>query len=485
VKFSEIVELLSKNGLVTDRSLPYDPKISNISQDSRKSTLSSLFVCINGTHFDSHKIAPSTPASAYVCEYPIRTSKPFVIVKDSRLALSLISYEFYGKAYERLRLFAVTGTKGKTTAVTLFKKIIEEAGQKCALTSTVVNETPLSHEFSKHTTQSSLYTAKLLKKAIDEGSTYASIEASSEGLQMRRLDGLFFDAVAFLNLTRDHFDTHKNFENYFLAKLHLLDLLKPNATAFVNLNAGKWGKRYVDQAIKKGFGVVTFGKDGDVELEVTAENDEGINFTLKSNEGIHRFSSSIIGGFMAENMTASILAARSFGIDWDTIRKAVKKFQGVEGRMERYVGKEYDFYIDFAHAPGALEASLKTIKKLTSGRVILVFGAGGERDKGIRPLMGNVAQKYADVIILTNDNPKGEDPLEIIKEVALGITEKSFQIIPDRKSAIKTALLEWREGDRVVIAGKGHEKTQIFNGYEIPFNDKKVTFEILRELGKS
>ena len=483
MKFSEIVEVLSKNGLVTDRSLPYNPEILEISQDSRKSNSSSLFVCITGTRFDSHKVASKTLASAYVCERRIDTSKPFVVVKDSRLALSLISYEFYGRAYEKLKTFSVTGTKGKTTAVTLFKKIVEESGQKCAVTSTIMNATPLSYEFSEHTTQSPLYTAKLLKKAIEEGATYASIEASSQGLEMKRLDGLRFDRIAFLNLTRDHFDTHVNFENYFAAKLHLLDLVRPNGIVFVNLS-DEWGKKYAIEARKKGLNVVTFGKEGNVKLELMQENDDGIVFTLNVEGEKHEFSSKIIGGFMAENMTASILAAHSFGIDWATIHKAVEKFKGVEGRMERYFGKGYDFYIDFAHAPGALEASLKTIRKLTNGRVILVFGAGGEADRGKRPLMGRVAQKYADEIFLTNDNPKSEDPIAIIRQVASGITQKRLHIIPDRRKAIKEAFKEWKDGDRVVIAGKGHEKTQIFDGYEIPFNDKDVAFEVLKELGK-
>ena len=476
--------MLSKNGLVTDRSLPYNPEIKDVVHDSRESTSSSLFVCIKGSRFDSHKLASSTPAAAYVCERTISTAKPYVVVKDGRMALSLISYEFYGKPHEKLKLFSVTGTKGKTTAITLFKKIVEESGQKCAMTSTVVNATPSISKFSQHTTQSPLYTAKLLKKAVEEGATYASIEASSQGLEMKRLDGLRFDRIAFLNLTRDHFDTHVNFENYFAAKLHLVNLLKPNAIVFVNGNSGKWGKKYAEYAKENGFKVVVFGKEGDVRVKVNEENDSGIRFSIFLEGKEHDFSSSIIGGFMAYNMVASILAAHSFGIDWDTIKSAVKKFSGVEGRMERYHGKGYDFYVDFAHTPAALEAVLKTVKKLATGRVILVFGAGGEADRGKRPLMGRVAQKYADVIFLTNDNPKSEDPMTIIKEVAAGIDSEKMHVIPDRKEAIRRAFIEWKSGDRIVIAGKGHEKTQVFNGYEIPFSDKNVAFEVLRELGK-
>ncbi len=485
MKFSKIIKFLVKNGLVMGRSLPYDPEIKEIIQDSRESNESSLFVCIKGSLFDSHCIASKTKAAAFVCQSPIKTKKPFVIVKDSRLALSLISYEFYNRVYEKLKTFSVTGTKGKTTAIFFFKKIIESAGEKCALTSTVLNSTPNFEEPSEHTTQSSLYTAKLLKRALNEGVKFASIEASSQGLDMKRLDGFRFDRVAFLNLTRDHFDTHMNFENYFLAKVHLLDLVKDDGVVFVNLNAGKWANRYVREAQKRGLKTLTFGENGNILLKIKAESDEGIEFTLKVGDEEHSFFSSVIGKFMAENMTSSILAASSLGIDWNSIEKAVQEFNGVDGRMERYHGDEYDFYVDFAHTPGALEAALKAIKKLTQKRLILVFGAGGEADRGKRSLMGKMAQNYANLIFLTNDNPKSENPMVIIDEVVSGISQRDkLHVIPNRKRAIEEALRKWEPGDRVVIAGKGHEKTQIFNGYELPFNDKDVAFEILKEMGK-
>ncbi len=485
MRFSKVIEFLTKNGLVADRSLPYDPEIEDVSQDSRESTESSLFICIKGALFDSHSVASKIKAAALVCQNPIKTKKPFAIVKDSRLALSLISYEFYGRAYEKLKTFSVTGTKGKTTAVFFFKKIIESVDQKCALTSTVLNSTPAFEEPSEHTTQSSLYTAKLLKRALNEGANFAAIEASSQGLSMKRLDGFQFDRVAFLNLTRDHFDTHMNFENYFLAKVHLLDLVKTNGAVFVNLNAGKWAKRYIKEARERGLKAITFGEHGDVMLKVTGESDEGITFTLNVDGKTHDFFSPVIGRFMAENMTASILAASSFGMDWNSIEKAAKEFNGVEGRMERYHGNGYDFYVDFAHAPGALEESLKTIKNLTQKRLILVFGAAGEADHGKRPLMGKVAQNYADLIFLTNDNPRSENPMAIINEVASGISQKDkLRVIPDRRKAIEEALKNWKPGDRVVMAGKGHEKTQIFDDYEVPFNDKKVAFKVLKEMGK-
>ncbi len=483
--FSDVVDFLTKNGLVTGRFLPYNPKLEEICDDSRLSNESCLFVCIKGTRFDSHSIASTIPAAAFVCQKVVVTDRPFVLVENTRLALALISYEFYGRAYEKLKSFSATGTKGKTTAVTLFKEIVSLAGEKCVLVSTVLNSTPLYSEPSEHTTQSSLYTAKFLNKALKEGAKFASIEASSQGLDMKRLDGYRFDRVAFLNLSRDHFDTHVNFENYFNAKAHLLDLVKPGGIVFVNLNGGKWASKYAILARKKGLRVVTYGQRGNVILRVLKESDEGIIFTLKIDGVVYEFCSPVIGGFMAENMTASILAAHSFGIGLELIQKAVRNFKGVEGRLERYSDEKYDFYVDFAHTPGALEAVLKTVKKLSKGRVILVFGAGGEADRGKRRLMGKMAERYADVIFLTNDNPKSEDPMIIINEVASGISKRSkLAVIPDRKEAIKQAFIEWEVGDRVIIAGKGHEKTQIFDGYEIPFNDKDVAFEVLREMGK-
>ncbi len=482
MNFSEIVDILSKNGLVTDRSLRFNPQIKKIVNNSKESDEHSLFFCIRGTKFDSHKIATNLKAAALVCEKPVKVDKPYVIVKDSRKALAVVAYEFYAKVYKKMKLFAVTGTKGKTTAVTLFKKIIEESGQKCALTSTVSNETPSRREYSEHTTQDPLYTAKLLGDAFKEGATFASIEASSQGLAMKRLDGLSFDKIAFLNLSRDHFDTHVNFENYFHSKLHLLDLLKKNGTLYVNSNGGKWAKLYAEEAKKRGFETITFGKRGEVKLEIH-ESAKGVSFILKRGKNISSFHSSVLGGFMAENMVAAILAAHDFGVSDEVIERAVKKFNGVEGRMERYKGKGYDFMVDFAHTPASLEAMLKSVRKLVNGRILLVFGAGGEADRGKRPLMGKAAQKYADLIFLTNDNPKGEVPSVIISEVASGISKtEKLRIVPDRRQAIKRAFEEWKEGDIVIMAGKGHERAQIFDGYEIIFNDRDVAFEILKEL---
>ncbi len=484
MKFSKIVRLLSKNGLVTDRSLDWDPEIENISNDSRKSDNSSLFFCIRGTRFDSHKIVKNIKAAAFVCEEPLKLAKPYLIVNDSRRALALSAYAFYGNPHEKMKMFAVTGTKGKTTAVNVFKIIVEESGRKCAMTSTVANETPKKHEFSEHTTQDPIYTAKLLKEAFEEGATFASIEASSQGLEMKRLDGLLFDSAAFLNLSRDHFDTHMNFENYFRAKLHLLDLVKEDGKVYVNIDAGKWGKRYISEAKKRRLNVVTFGKKADASFEFE-ENEKGVSFTLTRNGKSFSFYSPVLGGFMVENMIPAILAAQDFGVEYQTIKSALLKFHGVEGRMERYKGKAYDFIVDFAHTPAALETMLKSVKKLSRGRILLVFGAGGEADRGKRPLMGKVAQEYSDLVFLTNDNPKSEEPYTIIAEVASGISEKEkLYVFPDRRKAIKKAFEEWKDGDIVVIAGKGHERTQIFDGYEIPFNDREVAFDILKELKK-
>ncbi len=484
MRFSALVEILTKNGLVTDRFLPYDPEIEEISEDTRRVKNGTLMVCIKGTRFDSHKAANETSASAFVVQHPIETDRPFVVVKDQRLAISAVSYNFYGP-FDEFRFFGVTGTKGKTTVVTLIKRIIEKHDVKCALMSTVLNSVPDFDDPSEHTTQSPLYTAKLLRLAKDKGVKFAALEASSQGLEMKRLDGISFDRIAFLNLTRDHFDTHVNFENYFEAKVHLLDLVKGNGMVFVNGDSGKWSKLYAERASGKGLKTTIYGKNGDIRLKLTHEGDDGISFDLDIDGKTVRFSSPVIGGFMASNLAAAILMAHSAGFDIEKISRAVEEFGGVEGRLERYHGNGYDFYVDFAHTPGAIETVLKTVRRLTSGRVIIVFGAGGEADRGKRPLMGKSAQRYADLLFLTNDNPKSEDALEIIQEVMAGISDRErLRVIPERKDAIRAALEEWRPGDRIVIAGKGHEKTQIFDGYEIPFNDKDVAFEILRGMGK-
>lgn len=484
MNFSDIIDLLSKNDLVTGHSLPYNPQIKEFCEDSRKVGENTLFACIKGSKFDSHTIADTTNAVAFVCQYEIKTSKPYVIVKDIRRAISLIAYNFYGP-FNDMKFFAVTGTKGKTTSATLFSEIIKAIGEGCALMTTVMNSTAKFFELSDHTTQSPIYFAKLLKRAQDEGVRFASLEASSQGLEMKRLDGLSFDRIAFLNLTRDHFDTHLNFKNYFEAKAHLIDLVKPDGIVFVNSDTGKWAKLYAQRSIERGIKVITYGKrSADVLLNVKKADDEGTKFTLNVDGKDIDFETSVIGDFMVYDFASSILSAMSFGIDVELIRKVVENFKGVEGRLERHHGKGYDFYIDYAHTPASLEAVLKFIKRLTKGRIILVFGAGGDADRGKRPLMGAMAQKYADVIFLTNDNPKSEDPMKIIREVMNGISDSSkLHVVPDRRMAIELALKEWKNGDKVVIAGKGHERVQIFNGYEVPFKDRDVAFDVLKGMG--
>ncbi len=483
MRLSKIIDLLSKNDLVVGHSLSYDPEINEFCEDSRKTVEGSLFACIKGSRFDSHTVANETKAAALLCQYEIKTSKPYVIVNDIRRAISLIAYNFFGP-FNDMKFFAVTGTKGKTTSATLFGEIVKAYGNGCALMTTVANSTPEFFELSDHTTQSPIYFAKLLQRAKSEGAKFASLEASSQGLEMKRLDGLSFDRIAFLNLTRDHFDTHLNFENYFEAKAHLIDLVKPDGIAFINLDAGKWARLYAQRAAEKGIRVITYGKRADVIFKIKESDDNGTRFTLNVDGENVEFETPIIGDFMIYDLIPSILSAVSFGIDTDLIRDVVKKFKGVEGRLERHHGHGYDFYIDYAHTPAALEAVLKFVKKLTKGRLILVFGAGGDADRGKRPLMGSMAQKYADLIFLTNDNPKSEDPMKIISEVMNGISEREkLRVVPDRRRAIEMALKEWKDGDKVVIAGKGHERVQIFNGYEVPFKDKDVAFDILKGMG--
>ncbi len=484
MRFSGIIGLLSNHDTVITYDLSSDPDIKGICEDSRETKSGDLFVCVKGSRFDSHTVANATSASALLCQHEIQTDKPYAIVKDVRLAISLIAYNFYGP-FDNLHFFAVTGTKGKTTAATLFKEIINANGDKCALMTTVMNSTPEFFELSDHTTQSPVYFAKLLKRSANEGAKFASLEASSQGLDMKRLDGLLFERIAFLNLTRDHLDTHMNFKNYFEAKAHLLDLVKPDGIVFVNLDAGKWAKLYAKRTTEKNLKVVTYGTKGDVKLKIIKADESGTEFELKMDGKTFYFSTTVIGDFMVYDLSAPILAANSFGIDMEVIQKAVSRFAGVEGRLERYHSDGYDFYIDYAHTPAALEAVLKFMRKLNQGRVILVFGAGGEADKGKRPLMGAVAQKYSDIMFLTNDNPKSEDPLKIIDEVMNGISDRSkLRVVPDRRLAIEIALKEWKPGDKVVIAGKGHERVQIFNGYEVPFKDKEVAFEILKGMNR-
>ena len=473
MKFSRVMEgaaLISIRGGETEiRSLVYD---------SRKAEPGSLFFAIKGKNFDGNRFvqdAIDRGAVAVVSSEPPSYEVPWAQVVDVRRAMATAACNFYGHPSRHLKVVGVTGTNGKTTVVQLTSEIL-----KGGYISTVGNwfgeKAP-----SALTTPESPDIQRMLRKMVEKGFKYASIEASSHGLYFHRLDGIDFDACVFTNLSGDHLDFHLSMERYFQAKALLFKMVEgPEKWAIINVN-DPYGKKLLEMV---NCGVLTYSmeKGASIYPEEVSLSLQGIKAVVRTPVGKIRVESPMTGRFNLYNIMASIGAAIVFKKNPEEIEDGIRKFRGVKGRMERFFFGGITVVVDYAHSDDALEKLLRGIREISTGRIILVFGAGGDRDRSKRPRMGRVAGHLADLVIITSDNPRTEDPIKIIREVEEGVREMTtlYTKIPDRKQAIFKALELAKEGDIVVIAGKGHEDYQIIGKERKHFSDQEVVLEYFR-----
>lgn len=488
MRLSQIIELLGNNVLQIVNSGNVDPEFEHVESDSRILETKNLFVCIKGQTFDSHLIARELQrkgAVVLVAETAIEDEEvdiPIVYVKNTRLAEALLTMEEHNHPYRDLTTIGVTGTNGKTTVTTLMHHIFLSFERKTSLIGTirnVIGETIYTNP--KNTTPGPFELAKLLQLSIETKSEYFVMEVSSHSLSMNRVEGMRFDVGVITNVTRDHLDFHRTFEEYYSAKMHLFSLLKSNGIAVVNSDKLNIADVHIPRNRIATYG---FGDESDYRIENLDISRTGMDFTIHTPFGSsHRVYTRLIGEHNAYNIAATIAALNSLNYDMDHILKAISSFGGVPGRfefVEEATKYGFDVVIDFAHTPDALEKLLRTARRLTAGRLILVFGAGGSADKGKRPLMSEVSSKYSDVVILTSDDPKMDDPMEILQDLENGIDKfKPYLVIPDRREAISVALTLANRQDMVLIAGRGHEDFQILRDRKIVFNDKQVVRDIL------
>ncbi|ABR30527.1 UDP-N-acetylmuramoyl-L-alanyl-D-glutamate--lysine ligase [Thermosipho melanesiensis] len=479
MKIKEILKALNSVILKVncDENMEFD-YISSNSKDIKENT---LFICRKGFNFDSHKIVDDVArngAEIFIVEEEIE-DYPYILVVDSRIAESIIADVFFQKPYEKLITFGVTGTNGKTTSVHLFHHIMHQFGIKGSISGTVLNDIMGDKFYHHNTTPSAIEITKNMFKTVIEDGKYYAMEVSSHALSQYRVESIRYDIVGITNITRDHLDFHQTFENYKRAKLHILNLLKPNGIAIVN-------HELIHDIPKKNIRVVTFGTDNnsDYVIHEIISNWSGIFFKLKTPFGEKKVVSQLLGDFNAFNVTLVIAALVEIGYDIDDVISAISTFRGVDGRLEiiseaKKLGIE--IVIDFAHTPDALEKAILSIRKLTKGRIITVFGAGGQSDVGKRPMMGEIASKYSDICIITTDDPRGEDPVKIIKDIEEGVVSGSLSLsIIDRREAIDTAITLANRGDIILIAGRGHEPYQVFDeNYKVPFKDRDVAIDII------
>ncbi|WP_073073346.1 UDP-N-acetylmuramoyl-L-alanyl-D-glutamate--2,6-diaminopimelate ligase [Thermosipho atlanticus] len=480
MKIKELLNAL--NSLVLNVNCDLETEIKHISSYSRDLKEETLFICREGLTFDSHSIIDKLydqGVKVFIVEKEVSSFFPHIQVVDSRIAEAVIASEFYGKPFEKLITFGVTGTNGKTTCTHLFHHIMHSLGYKGSISGTVLNDIMGDKFYHHNTTPSSIEILRNMAKTVNNGGQYYGMEVSSHALAQYRVESIRFDVVGITNITRDHLDFHKTFEDYKKAKLHILNLLKPEGVAIVN-------HEYLKDIKNNNVRIVTFGVDrnSDYVIKEVTTNWSGTFFKLDTPYGPKSISSQLIGEYNAFNITLVLAALVEIGYDIDEVINVISTFRGVDGRFEiiheaRKLGIEV--IVDFAHTPDALEKIILSLRKLSKGRIITVFGAGGQADKGKRPMMGEIASKYSDIAIITTDDPRGEDPNKIIKDVEKGLVPGSLSLsIVDRREAIETAITLANKGDVVLIAGRGHEPYQIFDdNYKKPFKDRDVAIDII------
>ena len=455
-------------------------EIADLAYDARSATAGSLFFCVPGTRVDGHEFAAEAVANgavALVVQRPLELDVPQIVVADPRRAMGVAADEFFERPTEALEVAGVTGTNGKTTTAFLLYSILAAAGRRPGLLGTIESRVGGERRGALRTTPEAIDLQRSFREMLDGGDRSCAMEATSHGSELGRLDRVRFSALVFTNLTQDHLDFHGTIERYFDAKRRLFTETRPPAA----VNLGDAHGRELAQELEGHQRLLTFGFAEDAELK--PENLEvgprGARFTAAGIE----LETRLRGRFNVENVLGAVAGARLLGIPDEAIAQGVKELRGVPGRFEAVdEGQPFTVLVDYAHTPDSLENVLRTARDLAHNRLICVFGCGGDRDRGKRPLMGRIASELADLAIVTSDNPRSEEPEAIIGEIVAG-AEADVDVEPDRRDAIARAIELAREGDVVVIAGKGHEQGQQFGDAIVPFDDRDVAREALRRLG--
>ena len=470
-----------------------DIEINGIESNSKKVKDGFLFIAIKGFSVDGHEYiqdAIKNGARAIIIEdgYDVKKLKNYeditiIMTQNTREALAVAASNFYGNPTRKLKLIGVTGTKGKTTTTYMIKEILEKAGKKVGLIGTIavyINGKKMKD--SDRTTPESLELQQIFAKMVEDGVEVAVMEVSSQSLKLNRVTGCEFDYVIFTNFSEDHIspNEHPDMEDYFQSKLKLFKMCKNGIVNVDDLHGAKIPSLFPENNI------VTYGIDNSANLlakDITITNLYA-DFKVKITDRNERIKTGIPGRFSVYNSLAAICIAQKFGISSEIIREALLEVR-VPGRSELVDNKkEIPIMIDYAHSPESLENILRAVKSYTRGKVICVFGCGGDRDSGKRPIMGEISGKIADFTIITSDNPRTENPEKIVEQIEDGIkkTKGNYKVVVDRKAAIEEAIKMAGKTDIVILAGKGHEPYQEINGVKYPFDERIIVKEIIQKL---
>ena len=463
-----------------------DTEILSVTSNSREKTDHGLFFCIPGARFDAHAYAPEAVKNgsvALVVERFLDVDVPQVKVSNARAAMSRMAAAFYGHPARQMRLVGVTGTKGKTTSTYMLKSICEHAGFKCGLIGTTGNLIGQKRIKSNYTTPDPIDLQRDLRQMADEGIQVVIMEVSAHAIDMHRLDGMEFEVGCYTNLSQDHLDYFHTMDNYFeTKKLFFTSGMVRNAT--LNVDEETTQKVLADLSIPHlTYGIAAAADLFARDIEIS---EDGVSFEIQL-QGMHHIPVKLhmTGMFNVYNAMAAASCAMVMGIDAADISGGLAAITSVPGRIEMLpTHTPYRVILDYSHSPDALSNILRTVREFAKKRVIALFGCGGDRDKGKRPIMGEIGGRLADLCILTSDNPRTEDPQTILMEIEEGIrkTGKPYEVIENRREAIRHAMEIAQEGDIIVLCGKGHETYQEINGVKHPFDEKVVVQELLQEL---
>jgi UDP-N-acetylmuramoyl-L-alanyl-D-glutamate--2,6-diaminopimelate ligase len=484
----KLQQLVKSLHLLTPYNGP-DVEITSIENDNRKVKKGSLFICLKGYTVDGHDFADSAVkngAVAVISERSLPLEVPVIIVKDAFRSMAVLADAFYGQPTQHLHLIGITGTNGKTTTSHLIEKIFADQAIKTGLIGTMYTKMGDVKFENKNTTPESLTLQKTFRTMIDNQIEMAVMEVSSHALDLGRAHGCDFNVAVFTNLSQDHLDYHQTMEDYKQAKGLLFSQL---GNSF-NHDKPKYAILNSDELVSKDYikmtaaHIITYGidREADIKADNIKMTPKGTSFDIIINQQHHPISIKLAGKFNIYNVLASIGAALASGISLSCIISSLEEIEGVPGRFELVdAGQDFSVIVDYAHTPEALENVLKTIKQFSQGKIFVVVGCGGDRDKTKRPLMAKIACQYSDIPIFTSDNPRSEDPLSILKDMESGVIGEVYHLIPDRQQAIQYAVQKAANGDIVLIAGKGHEDYQIIGDRILSFDDRLVAKEAIEE----
>lgn len=486
MKLLDLLKGLDYKGI----SAESNPDITKIAYDSRQVIPGAIFIAISGIQTDGHLYVPGAiqaGAAAVVVERSVDVPPGFPVIEatDSRAMLAELASRFYGCPSRDLNVIAVTGTNGKTTTTHLIQAIHEEAGWPTAIMGTLYARAGEHHVDLGHTTPESPEIEAFMALCRDKGFKHLVMEVSSHALALNRVDQIHFNTGVFTNLTQDHLDYHGSMENYRQAKLKLFRLIPPAAANFCVINQDDPSAAEFIKAARGRYFTYGIQSPAAVQAADVEINLKGTRFKVYFGQQSFVIQTRLIGMFSVYNTLAAITLALGEGIAPQIIVNAMQKVSGIPGRFEEvFSNHDFTVVVDYAHTPDGLENILKTARELTENRLITVFGCGGDRDRGKRPLMGEIAARYSDFCVVTSDNPRSEEPEAIIADIVPGMgksPDSRYAIIVDRAEAIRHAIHLGRKGDLIIIAGKGHETYQLVKGKRLDFDDRQIAAQVLKE----